>query len=571
MTDERPEPTRPTTTSLHDLQSQLAGSEALPLGASAQLRAEHVSISRGARQILNDVSVTVSRRTRLAIVGENGRGKTTLLQVLSGALKPDSGQVVRTGSIGMAEQSLATRNGETVGSLVADATSGSRLALHALDVAAAGLEGDVAGASDLYEVALDAATRLDAWGAERRVDVALDSLGACTDRARVLSTLSVGQRYRVRLACVLGGAYDLLLLDEPTNHLDASGVAFLTESVRQHAGGLALVTHDRALLRDVAREFLDLDPTHDGLARLFSGGYDVWEEGRRRERTRWAQDHQAEQDEHARLAQAASGAQSRLSTGWRPEKGTSKHQRQSHAPAVVQSLRRQQELLDRHRITVPRPPMELRFPDLLTRAGVPLVRCESASLTNRLDGPVSLTVTGGNKIVVTGENGVGKSTLLSALAGELIATHGKVSRHPGARIAYLGQEHPEWPESKMGYEIYEEHTASRSSRGSGNASGATIEAASGLLDSEAMRTPVGRMSQGQQRRLHLALCLTGQPNLLILDEPTNHLSATLVDELTRAIRATSAAIVVATHDRQFLADLSDWEVLFLPPRAGSQS
>ena len=113
-------------------------------------------------------------------------------------------------------------------------------------------------------------------------------------------------------------------------------------------------------------------------------------------------------------------------------------------------------------------------------------------------------------------------------------------------MAYLEQEHPPWPAEKTGYEIYERHVASL-----------PPSPASGLLDAAALRTPVGRMSQGQQRRLHLAMRLAERPHLLILDEPTNHLSALLVDELTHALRSTSAAVIIATHDRQLLADLHD--------------
>ena len=159
----------------------------------------------------------------------------------------------------------------------------------------------MAGSDDRYAAALDAATRLDAWDAERRVDVALEALGACTDRDRELATLSVGQRYRVRLACLLGAQHDILLLDEPTNHLDAGGLAFLTRRLRERSGGFALVSHDRALLRDVADQFLDLDPSQDGRARLYAGGYDAWQDERRRDRERWSQDYEEQQDEHRRL------------------------------------------------------------------------------------------------------------------------------------------------------------------------------------------------------------------------------------------------------------------------------
>lgn len=361
-------------------------------GGSAHVRAERITFTRGSRRVLDDVSVTVSARSRLAVVGENGRGKTTLLHVLAGLLTPDEGTVHRAGTIGLARQELSARDGETVGTLTSEALAASLTALAALDEATVAMaEGDPC-ADDRYAAALEAATRLDAWDAERRVDVALAALGACTDRDRPLSTLSVGQRYRVRLACLLGARHDVLLLDEPTNHLDAGGLDFLTRRLREHDGGIAVVSHDRALLRDVADHFLDLDPTRDGRPRLYAGGYDAWQDARRRERERWEQDHEEQQAEHRRLREAVSKARERLSTGWRPEKGTGKHQRQSRAPGVVQALNRQQDALQAHRIDVPEPPRALRWPDLGIRPGAPQLRAHGIAVDRRLAGPVDLEI-----------------------------------------------------------------------------------------------------------------------------------------------------------------------------------
>src|SRR5690606_13651814 len=141
---------------------------------------------------------------RLAIVGENGRGKTTLLHVLAGLIQPDTGCVSRTGTMALVEQDMPFRRGETVGSLIREAVAESFLALDRLEAATRELAAGRTGAEDTYAAALEAATRLDAWDADRRVDVALAGLHACADRDRSLVTLSVGQRYRVRLACVLG-------------------------------------------------------------------------------------------------------------------------------------------------------------------------------------------------------------------------------------------------------------------------------------------------------------------------------------------------------------------------------
>ena len=512
----------------------------------AHLRTDDVTVRLGGRLVLDRVSITVSPASRLAVVGENGRGKTTLLHVLAGLITPDAGAVHRAGTIGLAAQALSAGPGDTVGTLTLAALRESRTALAAFDHAAGELAAGRPGAADRYALALDAATRLDAWDAERRVDIALEALDACPDRARELRTLSVGQRYRVRLACLLGAHHDLLLLDEPTNHLDASGLAFLTTRLRAHTGGVVLVSHDRQLLRDVAREFLDLDPNQDGPPRMYAGGYDAWQDGRRRDRERWRQEYGRQQAEHRRLTEAVDRARGRLSTGWRPDKGVQRHRRQSHAPGVVQALNREREALEAHRITVPEPPAALHWPEPGTRKGVPLLRAEQVRFPGRLDRPVSLTMSGGDRLLITGANGAGKSTLLSVLAGRLRPVTGTVHHTPDSRVGLVAQEVPDRPADA---------TPQRLLAG---------RPALGLLDAEALRTPVRLLSQGQQRRLDLALQLAGRPDLLIFDEPTNHLSSTLVDELTEALRATAAAVVVATHDRRLLGDLATWPRLHLP-------
>ena len=545
----------------HEPTTRAALTRGTPVGGSAHVRAEGVAVALGGHPVLTAVDATVSAGSRLAIVGENGRGKTTLLHVLAGLLDPDSGTVTSTGSIALAEQALDAGPGETVGSLVELAIADSLRALADLDAATEALEEGGPGADDAYVDALERATTLDAWDADRRVDVALAGLRACTDRDRELRTLSVGQRYRVRLACVLGARPDLMLLDEPTNHLDAAGLEFLTASLREHPGGVAIVSHDRALLRDVAQSFLDLDPSEDGRPRSYSGGYAGWVEGRRADRARWEQDYADQQTEHRRLAQAAEEARSRLRSGWRPEKGHGKHQRATRAGGVVQAFNRRQEALELHALTVPPPPLELRWPTVRTRTGRPLLGCDEVAVEGRLDGPVTVDLAGGDRLLLTGPNGSGKSTLLAVLAGSLEPTAGRRILHTGVRMAVLSQEVPEWPKGETAHRLFERHAAEREA--AGLARGTTSLGGLGLLDRRALATPVDRMSQGQQRRLHLALCLADEPDLLVLDEPTNHLSSSLVDEMTEALGVTRSAVVVATHDRQMLRDLGDWPRLEL--------
>ena len=517
---------------------------------------------RGDREILTGLYLTVSAGSRLAVVGENGSGKTTLLHVLAGTLPPDQGELRRSGTVTLLEQALDADDNRTVGDLINESLRQEKAALAALDAAGEAMARDEPGADEAFTQALDLATRLDAWDGERRIDTALAGLSACSDRSRSLASLSVGQRYRVRLAVVLGSSTDILLLDEPTNHLDAQSLAFLTERLRTRAGGFALVSHDRALLHDVADEFLDLDPSRDGRPRNYSGGYRGWVEGKRRDREKWEQDYLAEVAEHNRLTEAADDARSRLSTGWRPPKGTGKHTRATRTAGVVQAFNRRVEDLERHAVEVPEPPLRLQWPDMpevsdaddeqLEVESGSLLTAESVTVEGRMSQTVSLSIDPGDRLLITGANGTGKSTLLDVLTGRLDPSSGQVRKHPQARVELLSQEVPDWNADDTAARVFEDCSLRASLSGD-----LTLQDL-GLLSADDSTTPVRRLSQGQQRRLQLAMCLTVVPDVLILDEPTNHLSASLVDELTESFGTASAALIVVTHDRQMLADLADW-------------
>ncbi|WP_433359205.1 ABC-F family ATP-binding cassette domain-containing protein [Streptosporangium sp. CA-115845] len=541
----------------------------LPARSRAQIVVSEASVSLGATPVLNRVDLTATPTSRIAIVGENGRGKSTLLHLLAGRLTPDEGSVSRVGTLGLAEQEMSTVDERTVGEVVADAVADSLAALSELDAASIALANGDDTADERYAAALERAEALDAWDAERRVRVALDALDAESDWSRRLSELSVGQRYRVRLACLLGGDADFLLLDEPTNHLDRNGLEFLTQQLRARTGGIVLVSHDRALLGDVAQTIVDLDPTPDDRPRVYGGGYDGYREGRRAERERWEQDFKRQQQERARLEDELSAAQNRLVTGWRPDKGTGKHQRASRAPGLVQSVHRRRSALEAHAVTMPEPPQPLRFPELRTRSGTPLLTAEDVTVTGRLSSPTSVTLQGRSRLVVTGPNGAGKSTLLAVMAGELQASSGRVYRAQTARIVLLHQESV-LPLQRRASDVYMTHVAMLVSTGQ-IPSGQTVGLSSlGLLRPREASKRIGELSMGQQRRLDLALALASQPHLLLLDEPTNHLSISLVDELTEALHSTQAALVLSSHDRQLLRDVEEWPRLTLAIGAGSE-
>ena len=487
------------------------------------------------RPVVDGISLKVSAGQRLGVIGENGRGKTTLLRLLAGDLAPDQGTVTRHGSLSLVRQEMPFHDNETVGDLLSEALRGSRQALSELDSAAEPFD------ERRYENALAHAEAIEAWDAERRAGVALKALDADHPKSQRLEELSVGQRYRVRLACLLAERADVLLLDEPTNHLDVQALDFLTERLRQHHGVVVLVSHDRTLLDDVCTQLLDLDPAPDGEVRLHGGGYRAFTQAKRAERRRWEQRFAQEEAEHDELAEKVGRAQSRLQDAWRPPKGTDRHQRSTRAANKMRNVARRLEELGDQRVDAPPPPLRFAPPELA--ADGDLLHATPLAVPERLNLTEPLSLAAGEKLLVTGPNGAGKSTLLGVLAGRIAPAHGTV-RHAG-KVALLAQE-----------SVFENEDAT---------AGRLCPQAHdlGLLSRKDLARPVSRLSTGQRRRLDLAILLSDGPHVLLLDEPTNHLSIALVDELTEALRHTNAAVAVATHDRRMRTDFASWRTVTL--------
>lgn len=548
-----------------------------------QLTATDLAFAYPGRPVLDGVSLRVSDGTRLGVVGENGSGKSTLLHLLAGDLRPGRGVLRRKGSVALVEQELATTSGETVGDLVRRTLADLRALAAEIEKEAASFDhetGDLRRLSGL----LARAEHLAAWDADRRVDVALTRLGAVRDPDRRLDTLSVGQRYRVRLACRLAERADLLLLDEPTNHLDDSAIEFLTGELVAWQGGVVVVTHDRELLDDVATAILDLDPSMDGKPVLYGQpGYLAYRFAKNQALHRWRQRYRAEQERARVLAERLDASYEGLSDEWRPPKGSQKHRRATRARIHVKAADRLIEKLEAEAVEVPVPPARLTFPDLPSMSpgwdpGDPLVELRSPRVLAddggvRLDLPgTRVAVPPSGRLLVVGPNGTGKSTLLAALAGRMALARGTRSVTPGARLGVVVQEAaPARPSGatrgedapQTGFDAYAAEALGLLERGELDPEHVVPVAALGLLSEEDLERPLAELSAGQRRRFELARALLHAPHLLLLDEPTNHLSVDLVDELTRALVATPAAVVVATHDRRMRADLADWPVLDL--------
>jgi macrolide transport system ATP-binding/permease protein len=507
----------------------------------APLLAHDLVRTFGDRRVLDGVSLTAAPGRRIGLIGENGTGKSTLLRLLAGADEPDGGTVSRPPELGLLHQEMPYDPDATIAGVLDDALREARACLAAMEAALG------EGRLEDYAALLERADRIEAWDADRRAEIVLAGLGlAAVHHDRALRSLSGGQRARLALAALLVRRPAALLLDEPTNHLDDDAAAFLEEQLRGMPGAVVLASHDRAFLDAVCTDLVDLDPAVDGPVR-YGGGYTAYQAERRAERERWERRYAEEQEELAALRRAVAATAHQVAHNRPPrdnEKmgfGRTTGRVEQQISRRVRNAARRLDTLAREQVGKPPPPLRFRAPTLgAGGAGDGLLvslrdlRVPGRLALDRLDVPA------GDRLLVTGANGTGKSTLLAVLAGHLPA--GGVRRRRGLRAGLLAQDTAFARPERTALSTYEAALGAE-------AADAVPLRSLGLLAPRDAAKPVGDLSVGQRRRLALALLIADPPDLLLLDEPTNHLSPALCDELEEALHAGPGTFVVASHDR----------------------
>ncbi|MEU6040534.1 ribosomal protection-like ABC-F family protein [Actinomadura sp. NPDC047616] len=514
-----------------------------------QITALGVSKSFNGRVVLDSVTCSIAAGERTGIVGENGSGKTTLLRLLAGRERPDQGEIVvqAAGGVGYLAQDEWLPPDATVQQVIDRALSDLRAIeerMRRLEAAMA--DGDESGMAEYGDLMTVFELR-GGYDADARVERALHGLGlGLVDRDRTVGGLSGGEQVRLRLAAVLAAAPEVLLLDEPTNHLDDSALSWLEEHLRARRGTTVAVSHDRDFLERVATGLLEVDADRRRVVR-YGNGYAGYLAEKAAARQRWAQAHEQWRADIDRLREAAATTARQVAPG-REMKDRNKMAYDRAGGRVQQSLasrvRNAEERLRRLLANpVPPPPEPLRFTPVLRARRLQGVVLDAADIAvvGRLD-RTSLTVTAGDRLLITGPNGAGKSTLLRVLAGELAPDSGNITRR--GRIGYLPQEpQPGNPDETL---------LAAFARGRAGEADEHAERllSLGLFDRDRLSVPVGRLSTGQRQRLALARMLSEPSEVLLLDEPTNHLSPALVEELEAALAGYEGALVVVSHDRR---------------------
>lgn len=465
---------------------------------------EQVSKTYGLQTLLDGVSLGVQTGDRIGIVGVNGGGKTTLLEVLSGIEPPDAGRVSHTSGLRMA---VVTQRFEL----------DEELTVAGAIIEPLGLE--------TYQWASNAKVR-DVLSGLGIVDLGLDT---------PVGSLSGGERRRVNLAAALVQDLDLVILDEPTNHLDVEGVQWLAEYLVSRKISIVVVTHDRWFLDFVALRTWEV---HDGKVDIYEGGYNDWIFARA-ERARQAEAMEQRRQNLARkeLAWLRRGAPARTS-------------KPRYRIEAAESL-----IAD---VPAPRDKVEL-MAFSKQRQGRLVIELEDATITapdgRTLVDHLTWRLAPGERIGLVGVNGSGKTTLLRALAGEYPLAAGKRIVGQTVRLGWLRQELDDLDPQRRLIDAVED-VATYVQLGHKEISASQLAERLGFSPKR-QRTPVGDLSGGERRRLQLTRVLMAEPNVLLLDEPTNDLDIDTLQELESLLDSWPGTMVVVSHDRYLVERIAD--------------
>jgi macrolide transport system ATP-binding/permease protein len=511
---------------------------------SHPLTLRDVSHGYDARTVLDGIDLTVAPGQRVGLIGENGAGKSTLVRLVAGIEQPNAGTITTPDDLGHLAQDSGLNPRDSVGDVLTQALAPLHDAVARLEALSHELTNPVA--AQAYDNLLSWATFHDAWDADRRAEISAHRLGLdAINKNRTIAELSGGQRSRLALAALLTRRPECLVLDEPTNHLDDQALEHLEAELTQLPGVVLVASHDRTFLDTVCTAVVDLDPSHFGTdgegGRRFTGHYTAYLEFRHESQRRWEEAYAAQQAELSDLRTAA-----RTTTGdVAHNRGPRDNDKFIHAfkgSRVQKSASRRSrdaqqriEVLERDRVPKPRPPLVFAADLAAAGGGAGSVRVRDLVVEGRLRLP-RLDVAAGEHVLVEGVNGSGKSTLLKVLAGRIEPDAGEV-QVSARRVGLLTQD-------------VEFADPTATVRATYRATGSELLLGElGLIHPRDVDRPVGRLSEGQQRRLALAVVIGEQPELLLLDEPTNHLSLALVEEVEAALARTPVTVVVASHDR----------------------
>ncbi|BDP53274.1 ABC transporter ATP-binding protein [Enterococcus faecium] len=511
-----------------------------------ELKVTDLKKTYGEKDLFDQISFLVHEKDRIGLIGTNGTGKTSLLNIIAGIDSSDGDRQTvfypTDYRIGYLSQAAEFSDELTVLQAVFQGNSPLIQTVRAYEEALIelGENGEDPDVQKRYAKAEEQMNKEDAWTTDTNAKIILQKLGI-SELDKKISTLSGGQKKRVSLAQVLIDEPDLLLLDEPTNHLDYEAIEWLENYLKQYRGALLMVTHDRYFLDRVANRIFELS---FGKLYEYKGNYEAYVlEKAERDRVEVEQEEKRKRLYKQELAWMRAGVQAR---------GTKQQARINRFEDLKDDLYQvnQEDDLELNLAT-----QRLGKKVLEIKDGS--YRINDQTLLEHLD----LLIQSRERLGITGKNGAGKSTLLNILAGRIPLDSGTMSIGETVHLAYYTQENEEMaPDKRM--IAYLQEAAEEAKTADGSQIGVAELLERFLFPRFMHGTLIGKLSGGEKRRLFLLKLLIQQPNVLLLDEPTNDLDIATLTILEDYFRSFPGAVITVSHDRYFLDKVADKLLVF---------
>lgn len=507
------------------------------------LTVSHVSHSFGGRQILEDVSFKLEKGEHIGLVGANGEGKSTFFDLITNRLLPDDGQISWPGKItvGYLDQQSSLEKGKTIREVLRTAFNADFAAeREMLELYDAMAEADEAAMNRMLDRVGEIQSRLEHSGfysLDSRIEEFANGLGLGEiGLDKDVDQLSGGQRSKVLLTKLLLQDPDILLLDEPTNYLDVEHIRWLTRFLQDYENAFILISHDVPFLNESVNIIYHLE---DCQLTRYSGNYEKFQELYQIRKAQLEAAYDRQQQEVARLEDFIARNKARVAT-----------------TGMARSRQRKLDKMELIEKPAERPKPHFHFrpgrtPGRFLAEAEDLVLGYDSPLTR----PVSFNLERNRKVAVKGVNGLGKTTLLKTILGEIPPFSGKITPGDFLQPGYFAQEEREKNEKTALEDVWEEYPGLTNAEVRGALAGCG-------LTTEHITTKVFVLSGGEAAKVRLCKLMLKEVNWLVLDEPTNHLDADAKAELKKALIEFKGSILLVSHEPDFYQDWIDeiWNI-----------
>ena len=501
------------------------------------LNVEHLSHGFGDRAIFEDVSFRLLKGEHIGLVGANGEGKSTFMNIITGKLMPDEGKVewAKNVRVGYLDQHTALERGMTVGDVLRSAFAWllelEQEMNRICDRMGEASEQELGKMMETLGTIQDTLMMHDFYVIDSKVEevaraLGLEEIGLDRD----VEELSGGQRTKILLGKLLLEKPDILLLDEPTNYLDAEHISWLTRYLQEYENAFILISHDIPFLNSVVNLIYHMENKE---LNRYVGDYDHFLEVYEVKKAQKEAAYRRQQQEISELKEFVARNKARVSTR-----------------NMAMSRQKKLDKMDVIELAREKPKPEFHFKTART-PGRFVVTAEDLVIGygDPLSKPLNFAIERGEKIVLTGANGIGKTTLLKSILGLIPSLEGRVIQGEYVEIGYFEQEMEKGNTNTCIQEIWEEFP-----------SYTQYEVRSALakcgLTTQHIESLVRVLSGGEQAKVRLCKILNRETNVLILDEPTNHLDVDAKDELKRALREYKGTILMVCHEPEFYSGLA---------------